>query len=61
MPHVNTKPPARWKFGSNKKLNLERTFNGLGKPLKDPIQIIEKNSKHQSEIAAFEKNHLLES
>ena len=37
----------KWKFGSNKKLGLERTMNGLGKPLriKNPIHKIEKTVK----------------
>ena len=44
-------------FDSNKKLGLERTMNGLGKPFnceKIPIQKIEK--KNQREIAACEQN-----
>ena len=47
----------KWKFGSNKKLGLERTMNGLGKPFRkkhDPKK--RKNSKNQSEIAACEQN-----
>ena len=32
----------KWKFGSNKKLDLEWTMNGYGKPLK---KILSKKSK----------------
>ena len=36
----------KWKFGSNKKLGLEGTLNGLGKPFrKNAIQKIEKTVK----------------
>ena len=31
MPHVNKKTSEKWTIGSNKKLVLERTMNGLGK------------------------------
>ena len=66
MPHVNKKTSIEnGKFNSNKKLGLEWTINGLGKPFRkksDP-----KNRKktriNQSEIAAIEhkKNHRRES
>ena len=39
------KTSEKWKFGSNKKLGLERTMNGSGKPLKNPIQRIEIKSE----------------
>ena len=59
MPHVNKKTTSeKWKFGSNKKLGIEWTMNGLGKPfLKNPIQKIENNSKKQCEktIAACDQ------
>ena len=55
MPHVNKKTTSqKWKFGSNKKLVLESTMNGLGKPLKNPIQKMEKTVKMQHEMAACE-------
>ena len=35
MPHVNKKTiTEKWNFGSNKKLGLEWTMNGLEKPFK---------------------------
>ena len=54
-PHVNKKPLAKQKFGSKKKLGLELTMNGLGKPFKKTNKKKRKNSKHQSEIAACEQ------
>ena len=54
MPHVNN-TSEKWKCGSNKKVGLKWTMNGLGKPLdKNPIQKNE-NSKNLSEIAAYEQ------
>ena len=49
----------KWKFGSYKKLGLEWTMNGLGKPFRkksDPKNW--KNSKNQSENAACEQKSL---
>ena len=44
------------KFGSNKKLGLEWTMNGLGKPFrKKSNPKNRKNSKNQSEISACEQ------
>ena len=52
MPHVNKKTTSqKWKFGSDQKVGLERTTNGLGKPFRKN----RKNSKNQSEIAACEQ------
>ena len=46
MPHVDKTTSEKWKFGSNKKLGLEGTVNGLGKPFrKNPIQKFEKQKK----------------
>ena len=45
-----------WKFNSNKKVGLDWAVNGLGKTFRkksDPKN--RKNSKNQSEIAAFEQ------
>ena len=43
-------------YGLNRKIDLERTMNGLGKQLrKKPIQKIDENSKNRSEIAACEQ------
>ena len=57
MPHVKKKITSeKKKLGSNKKLGLERTMNGLGKTFRkksDPKK--QKNNKNQSEIAAFEQ------
>ena len=53
MPHVNKN---HYPFGSMKKLGLEWTMNGLGKPFRrnsDPKN--RKNSKNQSEIVACEQ------
>ena len=55
MPQVNNKPTSeKEKFGSNKKLALERIMNGLGKPIRKRIQNLRKCS-NQSEIAACEQ------
>ena len=64
MPHENKKTTSeKRKFGSNKKLGLEWTMNGLGKPfVKNPIQKMEKLIKNQCQIAACEqKNYKRES
>ena len=51
----------KWKFGSNNKLGLEWTMNGLQKPFRkksDPKNwktAKSKNSKNQSEIADYEQ------
>ena len=52
--HMRTKKTSqKWTFDSNKKLGLEWTVNGLGKPfIKNPIQ---KTEKYLSEIAACEQ------
>ena len=56
MPHINKKPPAeKWKFGSNKKLGVERNMNGFRKPFRKKYQINRKDSKNQSEIATCEQ------
>ena len=55
LPHMNKKSLAKKKFGSNKKLGIELTMNGLGKPFKKANTKNRKNSKHQSEIAACEQ------
>ena len=57
MSHKNKKTTSeKWNFGSNKKLVLKRTMNGLGKPFRkncDPKN--RKNRKNPSEIAACEQ------
>ena len=57
MPHVNKKTTSeKWKFGSNKNLDLERTMNKLGKPFrKKSNPKNRKNSKNQSEITICEQ------
>ena len=56
MPHVNKKTTSeKWKFGSNKKLGLERTMNGLRTRFRkksDP------KVRHESEIAECEQKPL---
>ena len=45
MPHVNKKTASeKWKFGSNNKLGLEWTMNGLRKPFRKNVG---KKSKKQ--------------
>ena len=46
MPHVNKKTTSEnWIFGSNKKLGLEWTLNGYGKPFrKNPIKKLKKKT-----------------
>ena len=59
MPHVNKKPLPRSRnlVQTNKKLGLEWTLNGLGKPFSKNFKPKnrKKNSKHQGEIAACEQ------
>ena len=43
------------KIGSNKKLGIEGTINGLAKPLKKRNPKMRKNSQNQSEIPACEQ------
>ena len=52
MPHVNKKTTSdKENFGLNKKLRLERTMNGLGKPFrKNPIQETEKTVKRKLKL-----------
>ena len=64
MPHVNKELLSRKiNLVRTKKLGLEWSMNGLGKPFRKKIRSkkIEKNSKHQSEIAACEQKTTRES
>ena len=59
--HSRTSPDVQFKEFSltNRKLDLERTMNGVGKPFrKKSNQKNWKNSKNQSEIAACEQKPL---
>ena len=55
MPHANKTASEKWKFDSNKKLDLEWTINGLGKRLKKFNAKNRINGKNQNEIAACEQ------
>ena len=48
MPHVKKTTSEKGKFDSNKKLGLERTMNGLGKPFlkKNDLEIKKKQKKN---------------
>ena len=63
MPQVNKKPIARnGSLGKTKNLDLERTMNGLGRPLRKKIRSkkLKKNSKNQSETTACEQKITIE-
>ena len=57
MPHVNKKTTSeKGHLYSNKKLDQERTTNGLGKPFRKKCHPKNrKNCKNQTEIAACEQ------
>ena len=58
MPHVNKKTLAKRKiFSSYKKLVLDRTMNGLGKPFRKKMRSkkLKKKDENQTGIAACEQ------
>ena len=61
MPNMDTKPLARkGNLVETKKLGLELTMNGLGKPFRKNDPKNRKNRKNQSEIAACKQKTTIE-